>query len=86
MNADNIQWPYSSDAFTTLVGKNSISPPPHVSGTWENITVSEALDRILRIFPGIWIYENCLAHGNKKRIVYIRFYQLKETPYGSIVQ
>jgi len=32
---------------------------PHISATLENVTVRQALDRLLKPFPGIWVYENC---------------------------
>ena len=32
---------------------------PHISETLENVTVRQALDRLLKTFPGIWVYENC---------------------------
>jgi hypothetical protein len=49
---------------------------PHVSGTLDNVSLSEALDYVLKTFPGIWIYESC-PHGEKKnRFVYFRFLAL----------
>jgi hypothetical protein len=49
---------------------------PHVSGTLDNVSLSEALDYVLKTFPGIWIYESC-PHGDKKnRVVYLRFLAL----------
>ncbi|HTR24225.1 MAG TPA: hypothetical protein VMI10_09575 [Terriglobales bacterium] len=53
-------------------------PPesPHISGSLDNVTLSEALDYVLRTFPGIWIYESCPPGGKKNRVIYIRFLAL----------
>jgi hypothetical protein len=50
-------------------------PPesPHVSGSLDSVTLSEALDYVLKTFPGIWIYETCPQRGKKNRVVYFRF-------------
>jgi hypothetical protein len=32
---------------------------PHISETLENVTVHQALDRLLKTFHGVWVYENC---------------------------
>ncbi len=55
-------------------------PPeyPHISGSLDNVTLSEALDYVLRTFPGIWIYESCPQSDKKKRVVYLRFLALHE--------
>jgi hypothetical protein len=52
----------------------------------ENVTVSEAMDYIVKAFPGIWIYQNCPKRGDKKRYVYLAFYHLQKTGVGMIVQ
>jgi len=38
------------------------SPSPgmsHISGDLNNVTVRQALDHVLKTFPGFWVYENC---------------------------
>ncbi len=35
------------------------SESPHISGSLNDVTVSEGLDRILKAFPGLWVYESC---------------------------
>ena len=47
---------------------------PHISGNLDNVTLSEALDYVLRTFPGLWIYENCPSEIRKRGVVFI-FYQ-----------
>jgi hypothetical protein len=37
------------------------SPVPRVSGELNNVTLSQALDYMLKTFPGLWVYENCPA-------------------------
>jgi hypothetical protein len=51
-------------------------PPeyPHISGSLDNVTLSAALDRVLKTFPGIWVYENCPRSKNKGRTVYFHFF------------
>lgn len=44
-----------------------------VHGELEDVTVSEALDYILKTFPGFWIYEDCVTK-EKTRSVYINFH------------
>jgi hypothetical protein len=56
-------------------------PPqfPHMSGSLDNVTVSEALDHILQTFPGIWVYENYPANATEKRNVYLGFFYLRKS-------
>jgi hypothetical protein len=53
-------------------------PPesPHISGSLDNVTLSEALDYVLKTFPGIWIYESCPPGGKRNRVFYLRFLAL----------
>jgi hypothetical protein len=52
------------------------SPVPRVSGELNNVTLSEALDYMLKTFPGLWVYENCHGSGNDKtRVVVFAFYR-----------
>jgi len=53
-------------------------PPesPHIEGSLDNVTLSEALDYVLKTFPGIWIYESCPPSEKKHRVVYLRFLAL----------
>ncbi|HWY59397.1 MAG TPA: hypothetical protein VNZ03_33340 [Terriglobales bacterium] len=32
---------------------------PHTSGDLDNVSVEQALDRLLKTFPGLWVYQNC---------------------------
>lgn len=55
-------------------------PPdqPHISGSLDDVTVSSALDFVLRTFPGIWAYENCPQTDKKSRDIYFGFFYLQK--------
>jgi hypothetical protein len=59
---------------------------PHVSGSLDNVTISEALDYVLQTFPGIWVYENCPASGDQERAIYFRFFYLRNVGSGPLVE
>ena len=40
---------------------------PRLSDELRNVTVAEALDRIVRFFPGLWIYSDC-RNGSLRRV------------------
>jgi len=44
-----------------------------VYGELDNVTVSQALDYVVKIFPGFWVYENCPAEDGSSRAVYVAF-------------
>jgi hypothetical protein len=46
----------------------------HLSGALTDMTVSQMLDRITQTFPGVWIYEECIAPRGEKRVEII-FYE-----------
>ena len=76
MKANDVEWPNLVNPL-----RNPGAWPakaPHISGSLDNVTVAEALDRVLKTFGGIWFYENCPQDDKKKRVVYIRFYQLRK--------
>jgi hypothetical protein len=45
-----------------------------VYGELNNVTVAQALDYVLQIFPGIWIYQNCPGGEGGGRIARFNFY------------
>jgi hypothetical protein len=47
---------------------------PRISGNLNNVTLSEALDYVLRTFPGLWIYENCPSDTRNRSVLFV-FYQ-----------
>jgi hypothetical protein len=51
---------------------------PHISGSLDNVSVEEVLDRILQTFPGVWFYGNCTQNEKHKRAVFLRFYRFEK--------
>jgi len=85
MKSHDIELPFGGGS----VGSFNFSPHkvgPHISEPLGNVTFSEALDYILKTFPGMWIYEDCPETSTRKRTVYFRFYHLQNTGSGMIVQ
>jgi hypothetical protein len=63
-------------------------PPnsPHISGSLDDVTLSQALDRVLETFPGIWMYQNCPRTDHRGRVVYFRFFYLRNIGAGAFVE
>lgn len=77
MKAHDIWWP--SDAGGIRGGNSGPSPGlPHMSGDLDNVNVSQALDYVLKTFPGFWVYENCPSEKTK-RVVFFWFFQRFQT-------
>jgi hypothetical protein len=70
MTVNNIG-PVVSD-FRLFIGPLSPSAPK-ISGDLYFVTVSEALDYILKTYPGFWAYEECTAK-NASREVFFQFF------------
>jgi hypothetical protein len=67
--------------FAFLSGDPFATPPPdapHISGSLDNVTVGEVLDRILHSFPGLWFYGNCTQNEKHKRAICVRFYRSRK--------
>jgi hypothetical protein len=81
MAAHNIEWPFHGEAVS---GGGAAWPAqsPHISGSLDNLTLSDALDIVLRTFPGIWIYESCPRSSERSRFVYLRFFYLRKIGSG----
>jgi hypothetical protein len=60
-------------------GNSGKWPPssPHISGAMDDLTLSEALDRVLTTFPGLWVYWNC-SQSDHPTHVYFRFFGLEK--------
>jgi hypothetical protein len=63
-----------SIGFLPKIIKQGMSPHPSFSGELNNVTLSQALDYMLKTFRGLWIYEECPATKGNKRIVDFSFY------------
>ncbi|MDR3411510.1 MAG: hypothetical protein P4L87_11305 [Formivibrio sp.] len=78
METHNIRLPFEGGPISALFGsKPTAVDPPHIYGDLDNVSVADSLDRILKVFPGLWIYENCPQTNKRRRIVYFRFYSLR---------
>jgi len=64
--ARNIQIPFVGIAGRLGTPTNDL---PHLSGSMDDLTLSQALDRLLQTFPGIWAYESCPAEDKDKGLV-----------------
>lgn len=51
-----------------LPGDASDPGTPSISGELENVTVAQALDYVLKTFPGFWIYENCRGQAGGRTV------------------
>jgi len=79
LQRSNVVNPYEGPRVISAVpGAKWPADWPHLSGLLENVTVSEALDYILRTFPGIWIYQDCAATTETPRVIYVRFFRLRK--------
>jgi hypothetical protein len=47
---------------------------PRATGELNNVTLSEALDYMLKTFRGLWVYENCPGDAKSSRKVVFKFY------------
>lgn len=59
---------------------------PHISGDLNNVTVRQALDYVLKTFPGFWIYETCSDDVHNRVSIYFFTYggRLGGVPGGGI--
>ncbi len=69
MKAQNIGPPDGLWGIVDLYATDS----PSISGALHDVTLSRALDYMLKTFPGLWVYENC-ASERRKRVVFFTFY------------
>jgi hypothetical protein len=58
----------------------------HISGSLDDVTLLQALDYVLQRFPGIWVYQNCPARDDRERVVYFRFFYLRNIGAGVFVE
>jgi hypothetical protein len=49
---------------------NATSDRPQVHGELNDVTVTEALDYVLQMFPGYWIYGNCTNTGGDREVFF----------------
>lgn len=49
-------------------------PPPRPFDSMHDLTVSQAMDRIVKTFPGLWVYADCLQPDGKSRFISFSFF------------
>ncbi len=54
----NVRWASDAEYINDVSGGRSPNFP-HVSGDLNDVTLAEAMDYVLKSFPGFWVYENC---------------------------
>jgi hypothetical protein len=83
MKTHSIQKPSGFGVVSILGGGGKpFSWMPHLEGTLSGATFSEAMDHVLKTFPGIWVYENCPRTNRRNRTVFFHFYHLQNTVTG----
>ena len=78
MKDHDIKDPFNGQGGSGGPGAKRVVTPPNMSGSMDDLTLSDALDRVLRTFGGIWIYEDCPATSDQKRTFFFRFVNLRE--------
>jgi len=61
-------------------GPNASPTPglPHISGELNEVRLSDALDYILKTFPGFWLYQDC-RNSDGRRVVYFGLFPVPGT-------
>jgi hypothetical protein len=57
-----------------------------VTGELNNVTLSQALDYIMKTFPGLWVYERCPDGGKSDRAVVFLLYRSGQRPSAHTAQ
>src|SRR4029077_13724997 len=67
---------------TFIMTPVGLVPPPSgrvLNGTLEDVALSQAVDRIAQVFPGVWVYGEC-ASEQSQRHVHITFHEFSAQP------
>lgn len=72
MKTHDVGWPSQG---RLIVGAVTLPAPgmPHLSGELSRVTLYQALNYVLKTFPGFWVYQNCLGQ-TRKREVFFKFF------------
>jgi hypothetical protein len=71
---------------TGMLINEVVVPAPHISGELNNVTLSDALDYMLKTFPGLWVYKNCPGNAKNKRVVVFAYYPAEQRPADHAMQ
>lgn len=85
MKSHDIHWPFGGGGVLNAIAGKIPPTSPHISGSMDNITLSGAMDRVLKTFPGLWIYQNCPRSDKRPRIIYFKFYELQGNPHPVLI-
>jgi hypothetical protein len=66
MRANNIRWASNGEAINDVYVPSQNRP--HVSGDLYDVTLAEAMDYVLKSFPGFWVYENCRKEDGTRAV------------------
>jgi hypothetical protein len=72
MRAYNLGWVSDVEYVNDIYG-GPLPYLPHVSGDLYNVTLADAMDYVLKTFPGFWVYENC-RRVDGKRVVFFEIF------------
>ena len=60
-----------------VVNQPFLDGSPHIAESMTDLSLSQALDRVLKTFPGIWVYEECPSTDGKSQSVFLLFFSAK---------
>jgi hypothetical protein len=72
MSDYNIGWASDGEYINDLYG-GPVPYLPHVTGDLYNVTLADAMDYVLKSFPGFWVYENCRREDGT-RVVFFEIF------------
>jgi hypothetical protein len=76
MEAHHIEFSSNGEGGSFGIDAGSDSEPP-VRVTLDNLTLANALDKLTRMFPGVWLYEECSQPGKNGPVVGIWFFDVQ---------
>jgi hypothetical protein len=83
MRAYNIGWASDGEYINDLYG-GAHPYQPHVSGDLYDVTLAEAMDYVLKSFPGFWVYENCRREDGTRVVFFEIFGSMLRTDKKSV--
>jgi hypothetical protein len=69
MKGNDIKFEYNTIPLSMTFSPHS----EHISGELRNVSLSQALDHILKTYPGLWIYKTC-SDQKRGRLVFFEVY------------
>jgi len=78
MRSHNIDWASDAEFINDIYG-GPHDYQPHVSGDLYDVTLAEAMDYVLKSFPGFWVYENCRKEDGTRAVFFEIFGSMLRT-------